>query len=258
MDTYQRNPLGHLKEASGSADQPPEHLLWLAMRAGDAKGRMSYARAGLTRAEQELEPDTEVLLLRQLYLGHLELHELRSAADVALQMVEVGPLRDVAYHDAARALFALGDPGAAIEAQRLAARHAPAERRSFQLWNLATLQHFGGEGEAAEATLERAERWATRDRPLLRAHRAWIRLDGGRATRGLEQIVETLRRSKCREGYGQLVLGMIAHASGDSRRAVVHLRAFLTRNASADPVKALALREELRRARLALAEHESV
>ena len=59
------------------------------------------------------------------------------------------------------------------------------------------------------------------------------------------------------KGYGQLVLGMIRHRLGDPRRAAVHLRAFLRRNASADPAKAITLREELRCARETLAAIES-
>lgn len=236
----------------------PEDFLRLAMTAKAAARRARYARAGLACEDGDLEPDTQVLLLRQLYLAHLELRQLRRAVEVARQMAEVGPLRDIAHHDVARALFALGDARGAIAAQRLAARSSPASRRSFHLFSLGSYQHFSGDVTGAIATLRRAERWAMRDRPLIRAYLAYVRLDAGKAVRELGRIIAELQRAKCREGYGQFVLGMLHQQMGDERRAAVHLRAFLTRNASADPAKVLTLREELRRARLALAAIESV
>lgn len=219
---------------------------------------MHIAQAGLAHAvADELTPDTHVLLLRQVYLGHLELKQLAQAAEVAAQMAAIGPLRDVALHDAARALGAMGDLDAAIEQQRLAARAAPPERRSFHLWGLATLQHFAGRAEGALATLSRAERWAARDRALLRAHGALIQLERGGAVEGLADILSDLKASRAAEGYGRFLLGMIAHQMGDPRSAAVHLRAFLNRHASADAPKALTLGEELRRARRVLARIES-
>jgi tetratricopeptide (TPR) repeat protein len=237
--------------------QPPEELLWLALRAGTPDRRIQYAEAGLEQGEQELEPDTEVLLLRQLYLAYIELRQLRRASEIAERMASVGALKDIGHHDAARVLYALGEPERAIEAQRLASRNAPAERRSFQLWSLATLQHHTGDVDGALATLRRALRYSQKDRPLIRAHAAHIKLEEGLAVRGLNKTVNDLSASKCREGYGQYLLGMIHYRMGDAERAAVHLRAFLNRNASLDEAKALTLREELRRARLTLAEIKS-
>jgi hypothetical protein len=204
-----------------------------------------------------LEPDTQVLLLRQVYLAHLENRHFGEAAAIARQMAELGALQDLAHHDASRALAALGDLDGAVAEQRLAARSAPAERRSFQYWSLATILQFAGDHTAAIGALERGERWAREDRPLLRAHRAWIRLEAGEPVRRIDAIIAELETAKCREGYGQLVLGMLRRAMGDRRRAAVHLRAFLRRNAAIDAAKAITLREELRRARLVLAELES-
>jgi hypothetical protein len=73
----------------------------------------------------------------------------------------------------------------------------------------------------------------------------------------LRDIVQALEGARCREGYGEYLLGMIALTSGDRRKAAGLLRAFLRRNASLDAAKALTLREELRRARTALARIES-
>jgi tetratricopeptide (TPR) repeat protein len=244
-----------VKEVSTS--RGPEEYLRLALQAESPRERARFARQGLDSAPPDVDPDTQVLLLRQLYLAYLDSHRLREAAEIAIEMARIGPLKDVAHCDASRAFQALGDMEGAIAHQRLAARWSPAPRRSFHYWSLATLLHFHGELDGAIAALQRGERWAHADRPLLRAHRAWIRLEAGEGVRRLDQIVRDLERSKAREGYGQLVLGMLHHQMGDARKAAVHLRAFLRRNASADTAKALSLREELARARAVLASIES-
>ncbi|HJL16848.1 MAG TPA: tetratricopeptide repeat protein [Sandaracinaceae bacterium LLY-WYZ-13_1] len=245
-----------LKEVSTS--HSPEEYLRRALRAESPASRARLAREGLESGGRDVAPDTEVLLLRQVYLAHLDQHRFQQAADVALEAASKGPLADVLRHDASRALAALGDLDAAVEQQRLAARVAPAERRSFHYWSLATLLHHAGDHEAAIAALRRGERWAHDDRPLLKAHRAWVRLEAGQAVSHLPAIVASLEGSRAGKGYGQLVLGMVRYHMGDHRRAAVHLRAFLRRNAAADAAKALTLREELRRARTVLAELESV
>ena len=247
----------HVPTPRAAREGVAEGFLWRALRAAGARDRARWARKGLAVSDDELSPDTQVLLLRQLYLAHLETHQLRKAIDVARQMVEVGALEDIARHDAARALYAAGEVAESIAEQRLAARKAPASRRSFHLWSLATWQHFAGEVEGALRALTRARRWASRDRALLTAHTAYVRLDSGRAVRGLDQVVRELSKSRSREGYGQFLLGMIAWHMGDARRAAPYLRAFLRRHAAADEPKALTLREELRRARVVLAKIES-
>lgn len=198
-----------------------------------------------------------MLLLRQLYLAHMELHQLRQAANIAARAARLGPLQDIAWHDASRALAALGETHDAMLMQRRAARTAPVERRSFQLWGLATLQQYQGDVDGALLTLKRALRTARRDRALLRAHALYVRLDAGRPARNIRRTLDTLRASPNAEGYGRFLLGMIAHLMGDQREASVHLRAFLRRNAAAGVAKELTLREELRRARLALATIDS-
>jgi tetratricopeptide (TPR) repeat protein len=246
-----------LKEVSSS--RSPEELLSEALQAESPQMRAQLAQEGLDQAsEGDLAPDTEVLLLRQIYLAHLESHRFRKAAEVATRAASIGPLQDVLRHDASRAWAALGELDAAIEQQRLAARAAPPDRRSFHYWSLGTLLHHAGDHEGAASALRRGERWAHVDRPLLRAHRAWVCLEAGEPVRDLQAIARDLERSKrASKGYGQLVLGMLHYQMGDLGKAAVHLRAFLRRNAAADPAKALTLREELRRARTVLAELES-
>ena len=246
-----------MKSALGpSSAAVSEYHLGMALKARGADERARHARAGLS-VEGPKDPETEVLLLRQLYTSCLDQRQLRRALEVAQQMVETGALRDIAHHDAARVLFALGRTAEAIDAQRLAARVAPATRRAFHLWSLGTWQAFDGRTDDAVASLERAERWAGRTRPLMRAHRAYVQLAAGEAVPNLGNILGALRRAKCREGYGQFILGMTSHLIGDRQRAAVHLRAFLRRNAAIDAAKEITLREELSRARLTLATLES-
>jgi hypothetical protein len=240
-----------------SSSQAPEDFLRAALEAPNARERARLAKLGLEH-EGELDADTHVLLLRQLYRAFLDAEQFRQAADVALAMTKVdGRLKDIAHHDASRALGALGDGEGAIAAQRLAARSSPPERRSFHYWCLGTLLHFAGDLDGAMAALRRGERWAHIDRPLLRAHRAWVQLEAHEPVRRLDAVLAELARSKARGGYGQLVLGMLHHAMGNHAMAAVHLRAFLRKNASADPAKVATLREELRRARAVLASIES-
>lgn len=244
------------KEAE--APESAEDFLRLALSASDAKDRARWARAGLALDAGDLDPDTQVLLLRQIYLSHLEGRRLRRAVEVAGQMAAIAsPLRDIAHHDAARALGALGELSDAITQQRLAARHAPAERRSFHHWSLGTFQHWAGDVDGALQSLRRAERWAARDRAMIRAHAAYVKLTADIAVPELDAIVSALQKSPAREGYGQWLLGMIAHEIGDRRKAAVHLRAWLRRHAAPDEAKTITLREELRRARTALASIES-
>ncbi|MBN8616933.1 MAG: hypothetical protein J0L92_40495 [Deltaproteobacteria bacterium] len=228
-----------------------------ALRARTLASRAEWARKGLAAEGDELDPEIQFLLVRQLYLVHIEEDHLERALAMAAQMLAIGVMGDLAQHDRARVLWARGDAREAIEAQRHAARLAPPDRRSFQTLALATLQHFAGDVPAALRTLVRAERWSHRDRVLVRAYRVVVELGDDRVPEGLEETRSALAASPLREGYGQYLLGMIAYELGDRPRAAAHLRAFLRKNAAIDRAKQLTLREELRRARRALAELES-
>ncbi len=248
----------HLKGVSsthGASD-----YLRLAREAETAEQRGHFAQRGLEAAAtsgDEEEAELELLLLRQLYLSQLESHRLRDAADTAARMVELGRMPDLAHHDMSRAWAALGDAPRAIAAQRLAARSAPPDRRSFQFWALANLLHQQGDTDGALGALAKAERWSREDRPLLVGHRAWIELEAGHAVADIGEVVSRLESSRAGKGIGRLILGMLCYEMGDARAAAVHLRAFLRRNAAIDAAKALSLREELRIARTVLAKLES-
>jgi tetratricopeptide (TPR) repeat protein len=239
-----------------SSAHDASELLRLATEADTPERRAELAERGLA-LESADEPSTAFLLLRQLYLAQLEAHRFREAIATTERMAAVGPMIDLAHHDAARAWSALGEDTRAVQSQRLAARTAPPDRRSFQYWSLGNLLHQQGDLEGALAALAKGRRWAREDRPLLNGHAAWIELARGDAPEDLDGTVQQLERSRAGKGIGRLVLGMIAYEMGDARRAAMHLRAFLRRNASADPAKALSLREELRIARTALADLES-
>jgi len=244
------------KAATVSAASPSEELLQRAIAAREPREREKLAREGLALEDPARAPDTQFLLLRQVYLAQLERDRFDEAIELATEMAQVGPFADLAHNDRSRALAARGDAKASIDAQRQALAAAPRERRSFQGFFLATLLHFAGEIADSLAVVAVAERDAQRDRPLVRALGAFIRLDAGLAVPRLAEIVRDLGRSRSREGYGQYLLGMIAHHVGDRGKASAHLRAFLRRNAAIDRAKVLTLREELHRARRVLADAE--
>lgn len=233
---------------------PSDILLQRALASRDPDERAQLADEALALDDPRRSPDTTFLLLRQIYLAHLEHDRFEAALAVGQQMLDAGPFADLAHNDLGRVHAARGDLRAAIRAQREALATAPAERRSFQAFFLATLEHFSGDLRGAIATVTKAERWAARDRPLVRALGAYLRLEAGLAVPSLDEIVHELSRSKAREGYGQYLLGMLAHQMGDARRAGVHLRAFLRRNAAIERAKRITLEEELRRARRVLAD----
>jgi tetratricopeptide (TPR) repeat protein len=251
-----RSPSARTTAPRRASTKSAAECLASALRARTSASRAEWARRGLA-AEEELDPEIQLLLLRQLYLVHVDAERFEDALLVAAQMGRLGPMRDLAQHDRARVLWARGDVRAAIEAQRHAARVAPPDRRSFHVLGLATFLHFSGDRAAALRALDRAERWSHCDRVLIRAYRVMVELEDDRVPEGLEETRKALASSPRREGYGQFLLGMIAFELGDRARAAVHLRAFLRKNAAVDRAKQLTLREELRRARRALAEIES-
>lgn len=223
-------------------------MLQRATIAATAGSRAKYATRGLAYPGG-VDRTTRVLLLRQLYLAYFERRHFSEAQSVADQMVELGSMPDVARQDAARACLALGDADGAVRHLRLAGRVAPASRRAFHLWSLGSVMWLSGRSKDAAATLGRAARWGTTDRPLYQAQAALARLDAGLAVPDLARLRDALRDEPCGQGYGQLVLGELAFHLDDPAEARRLLRAFVRRTTSGRVALAVALDAEVRRAR---------
>src|SRR5688572_9514961 len=108
----------------------PELMLRKATLARSSGLRAKYARRGLEH-DGNVDRTTRAMLLRQLYLSHMEARRFSEALDVAEEMVETGIMPDVARQDAARACLGLGSRDQAIEHLRLASRVSPPSRRAF-------------------------------------------------------------------------------------------------------------------------------
>lgn len=195
------------------------------------------------------------MLLRQLYMSLFETRKFRRAFDVAMQALELDVLADVLHHDAARASFASGDLETAVAQLRTAARRGPASRRALHLWTLGSTLFLAKRYEEACAALARAARWATRDKPLYRAHLALARIAGGEhvATSELQLAIDELASVPCGQGYGRFVLGHLAYAAGAWAPAKKYLEAFVKRTEAGRRATAIALEGEVRMARATLA-----
>src|SRR4051812_38341815 len=73
-----------------AAAESAEDFLRLALESKDPRARERHARRGLSLDEHELAPDTQFLLLRQIYLAQGELGRWADAAQIAVQMEGVG------------------------------------------------------------------------------------------------------------------------------------------------------------------------
>lgn len=223
------------------------------MSAPTTAAREKYASLGLS-SRSPLDRTTQMLLLRQLYLAHLERRAFQEAREISMQMLALGVLRDVAHQDAARACSALGDIEAALGHLRLASRHGPPHRRAFHLWTQGSLLYSVGRYDDAANVLSRALRWGTTDKPLYRAHLALARRAGGARVRSLGRIIDDLAAAPCGRGYGRFLLGRLSAHLGRREDAIRHLDAFVKRTTGAKPTRAIALERELDEARSVLAE----
>jgi tetratricopeptide (TPR) repeat protein len=233
------------RERVGSRESPsPETLLQRAIAARSAAARARYARKGLA-SRSPLDRVTQSMLLRQLYLAHFEQEQFGKALEIAEQMLGIGMLPDVCHQDLARVLVVLGDIDAASDHLRLAARTAPARRRSFHLWTLGSVLFLAGRLVEAEGAMRRAVRWGTTDRPLHMAHLALLRLEQGELVPRLDEIVEQLEEAPCGQGYGRFVLGMLCLHAGRPGDAERHLHSFVKRTRAARKALELSLAGEL-------------
>jgi tetratricopeptide (TPR) repeat protein len=215
--------------------------------AESAELREESARFGLEF--ESVDTTTRALLLRQLYLAHMERREFQEALEVGQQMAALDVLPDVARQDVARAYLGLGNPNAAVSELRVASRIAPAQRRSFHLWTLGSALYLLGRNDEAIQALRRAVRWSTSARPLYVAQMALARVARGEAVPGLAEIADELEEAPCGRGYGQFVLGALAVHLGRHEAARGHLSRFVERSSSGRVALAVGLSAELARAR---------
>jgi tetratricopeptide (TPR) repeat protein len=221
------------------------------MAARTAGMRARWAQRGLA-SRAPLDPTTQAMLLRQLYLSRFEARRFAEAREVALQAAQLAVMEDVMLQDAARACLAGGEMDAAITHLRAAARRSPASRRPFHLWTLGSTLFLAHRYPEAIAALNRAVRWGTHDKPLYRAHLALARIAGGEPVEDLQETIDDLARAPCGQGYGRFVLGHLAYASGEWDAARRYLGAFVKRADGGRPAMAVALEPELRMARATL------
>jgi tetratricopeptide (TPR) repeat protein len=244
-------------ESPSSAAHAADYLR-LAMATDEPAAALRLAVEGLERADEAVargeqdDPESRLLLLREAFKAHLRAGRPRSAHAIARKMTRVGALSEVSHADLGRACAALGWFEHAARGYRLAARFAPANRRSTHWAACAMALWHAGRHDEALAALERATRWSTTTRPLHRAQVAMVELSRGNVTGDLSAAVADLDASRAAEGYGRFVLGMIAALGRDHARAHTLLQEFVRRNAN-DPLRAATLAGELAKAREALA-----
>ncbi len=224
-----------------------------ALRAASPEARARSARAGLAK---QADPETQALLLRQLYLGELECGRYEEAYEAARQAVSLrggsDPMIDVAHHDAARACQAMEEWDDAVAHLEEAIAKGPAERKLLHLSTLGGLLYAIGRGHEAVAPLERALENAGTLEPLLRAQlvlaRRATRKDASPTDPELDLAFHELSQDSSGEGYGRFVLGELAAAKDDRVRARLHLEAFLAKVRKSRPAAQAALAAEVARA----------
>ncbi len=225
------------------ASQSPEAFLDKALRAGDAGLRAKYATRGLSHPT--VERDTQVLLLRQLYLAHLEREQLSEARTIAEQMTSLQELSEVAHHDAARACIGLGDLQAAARHFRVAARSGPANRRALHYWSIGRMAYLQGDHAQAAAAFARAVRWGVDNQALYRAHEALAKHHLGQDV-DLRRAYEVLGAVEPLPLYAEFVGAAILVQLGEVRLASSLLRQFLRQARASALETAVGLRAEIR------------
>jgi len=217
-----------LRAAVRETPETPEMMLRKASLARTPLSRAKYAQRGLSH-RGSLDRTTRTMLLRQLYLSHMEGRRFGEALIVAEQMLTGAVMPDVARQDAARACLGLGDRDAAIVHLRIASRVSPPARRAFHLWTLGSVLFLSGQHREAAGALARAARWGTTDKPLYRAQLALARRAAGESVGALATVRERLEEAPCGQGYGQFVLGALAFEQGDHGAAERYLGMFVRR-----------------------------
>jgi len=238
------------RPAAAVAPVTPELLLRKATLARTSVTRAKYAQRGLAHGSP-LDHTTRVLLLRQLYLSHMEGRRFADALVIAQQMLGASVMPDVARQDAARACLGLGEREKAIEHLRIGSRVSPPARRAFHLWTLGSVLYLEGRYTDACGALSRAARWGTTDKPLYLAGLGLARLAAGEpiSQDDLSELRERLSDAPCGQGYGQFVLGELCFALEDFAGTVRYLRAFLKRVTGGRVALQVSLSGEIKRAK---------
>lgn len=234
-----------LNQASAS-----DYLLQ-ALGSKDLAQKRELAELGLERHEETEDDDDELkaLLIRQIYLSALDAGAHEEAYDLALCMVDLGELGDIARQDAARAALALGRLDDALEHIRIAARVCPDSRRSFHYGHLGALLRFSGRLDQSVEAFAQATAYASEDVALYQAQRALADAERGRNTVNLAQLRAQLEAELPQKGYGQWILGELCCLLGDYSAATKYLTRFLERLEEAPRAKCLSLRGEIAHAR---------
>jgi tetratricopeptide (TPR) repeat protein len=240
--------MSRLRTAISRESVTPEVMLRKASLARTPLSRAKYAQRGLSH-RGTLDRTTRTMLLRQLYLSHMEGRRFAEALAVAEQMLTSAVMPDVARQDAARACLGLGDRESAIVHLRIASRVSPAARRAFHLWTLGSVLFLAGQHREAAGALARAARWGTTDKPLYRAQLALARRAAGEPAGGLRDARERLEEAACGQGYGQFVLGALAYEQGDHPSAERYLGTFVRRATGGRVALEVALAGEVAHAR---------
>ena len=229
----------------------PEAGLARARAATQPRVRAKYAREGLTSAGRASE--TRWLLLRQLYLAHLEVDEFAQARQIAREMVQFPPLADVAWHDAARAAFATADWEGAREDLCAAAKRAPLMRRFDHELALARLEAYLGRPQVALLHLQRAERGRKRADPsgcLFAAKVVWQAAAGtGTDRRRLARAYQSLFEHEQRPLLGDYLGGQLLTLLGREADAAQVHRDFLRAVRELGVIARLGLMPEIHGAR---------
>jgi tetratricopeptide (TPR) repeat protein len=244
--------VARVREGGATATSPQQHLQ-KAIAARSARTRAKYAKLGLSTT-RPIDRTTQAMLLRQLYLAHYEGRRFTRALEVAVQLIRLQVLTDVAHQDAARVCQALGDIGRAVGHLRLAARTSPASRRAFHLWTLGSLLYLERRYAEAASVLARAARWGTTDKPLYLGHLALARCAHGESVAQLDHVIDQLESAPCGNGYGRFILGRLCSYAGRRADAIRYLEAFIRRTTAGRAALGIALESELAEARRSLDE----
>jgi tetratricopeptide (TPR) repeat protein len=223
----------------------PEKALEKALNADDPQERVQIARAGLSHV-QDLE--TQILLLRQVYVGEIEQGHFDKASLAIEQAIEVDALpelADVLHHDAARAFMGLGEFPTAIKHLLKAFGRSPDERDEFHLVTLVSVLFSLQRLEFARSVLDRA---LPTKSLLLGALAALCAPPSAETTSKLSDCYERLQNDSSDSSHVQFLLAEIALARGERARAVLYFEAFLARTETFAPLKRASLAAEILRA----------